>query len=543
MLHAAVRLTGDSASGSLAGLHAIHAGSGPAVLLLHGIGSSATSWKRQIERLGDRFTLLAPDLPGYGDSRDPKGRPCLDTVVDQLAAVARDHAPLHVIGVSFGALCALALARRYPDLVKSLVLADATLGRASFGDAERAKWVEGRYAFAGELHMRADERAAEIAGPSASPDVLEEIAGNMRRARAVGYRYVTDIIARTDAFSWLRDLRVQTLALCGEHDGVVGLRLTQRIAEEMPTAHLATIAGAGHAPHIEAPDAFAQAVSTFIDGVEHPSRVIRVAFAGAGAIANVLIDGIACGVAGTARVTAIGRPDVEGPVVDVRARRQSAEAFADLTRLPQHADLVIEAAGGEVVRMYARGWLEAGVDIMILSAGALVDAGFRKTLIDTARRHERHIYVPSGAVAAVDGVRAGALGGLKRLELRTTKPPAGLAGAPHVIANEINLDALTAATVIFEGDVAAAVKSFPSNVNVAAVLSLAGDGVDVRVRVVADPHATSNTHEIIASGDFGTFTVKLDNLPSPANPKTSALAPLSALAMLRRLSTPFIVGA
>jgi len=65
----------------------------------------------------------------------------------------------------------------------------------------------------------------------------------------------------------------------------------------------------------------------------------------------------------------------------------------------------------------------------------------------------------------------------------------------------------------------------------------------VRVSVVADPASTTNTHEIEASGDFGTFTVRLDNLPSPANPKTSALAPLSALAMLRRLTQSLWVGA
>jgi aspartate dehydrogenase len=87
------------------------------------------------------------------------------------------------------------------------------------------------------------------------------------------------------------------------------------------------------------------------------------------------------------------------------------------------------------------------------------------------------------------------------------------------------------------------VRGFPSNVNVAAVLALAGDGVEVRVSVVADPASSVNTHEIEAAGDFGTFTVRLDNLPNAENPKTSALAPLSALAMLRRLSANLWVGA
>jgi aspartate dehydrogenase len=242
-------------------------------------------------------------------------------------------------------------------------------------------------------------------------------------------------------------------------------------------------------------------------------------------------------------VTAIGRLDSEAAAVDVRARRQSAAAFADLEALPDHASLVIEAAGPDVVRRYAAGWLARGADVMVLSAGALVEPALARELRAVARANGRRVLGPSGAVAGIDGIRAAALGGLHSLRLRTTKPPRGLAGAPHVVANAIDLDALTVATTIFEGTVADAVQGFPNNVNVAAVLALAGDGVDVRVSVVADPASATNTHEIEASGDFGTFTVRLDNLPSPENPKTSALAPLSALAMLRRLSASMWVGA
>jgi aspartate dehydrogenase len=523
-------------------LHAMRAGTGPTLLLLHGIGSSAPSWQRQFERLSADYTLIAPDLRGYGDSPDPTGPPSLDAVADDLAALLEGK-PAHIVGVSFGALAALGLVRRHPELVRSLVLSDTTLGRGFLGPADLKAWVDGRYALSAELQSRADERAAEIAGPNATPGVLAEIARNMRRARPAGYTYVTDIIAATDARPWLPAIDVPALVICGEHDGVVGLALSQTIAEAMPDARLATIPGAGHAPNVESPDAFATAVRAFVDSVDRPDQVVRVALAGAGAIATVLIDGIARGSGGLARVTAIGRLESEAAAVDVRARRQSAAAVGDLSLLPQHASLIIEAAGGDVVRQYAAGWLAQGADVMILSAGALVDPDFARELRAVARKHNRRILVPSGAVAGIDGIRAGALGGLTRLQLRTTKPPRGLAGAPHVVANNIDLDALTVPTTIFEGSVAEAVRGFPSNVNVAAVISLAGAGVDVRVSVIADPTGSSNIHEIEASGDFGTFTVKLDNLPSSANPKTSALAPLSALAMLRRLSAELWVGA
>ena len=120
---------------------------------------------------------------------------------------------------------------------------------------------------AAELQLRAGERAREIAAPGAPDDVLAEIARNMRRARPAGYRYVTDVIAATDALPWLGDLgtdagRVRRARHGRRH------RAFATIAERIPHARLVTIAGAGHAPNVERPDAFAAAVRAFVDGVE-----------------------------------------------------------------------------------------------------------------------------------------------------------------------------------------------------------------------------------------------------------------------------------
>ena len=93
------------------------------------------------------------------------------------------------------------------------------------------------------------------------------------------------------------------------------------------------------------------------------------------------------------------------------------------------------------------------------------------------------------------------------------------------------LGGLTEAQVIFDGSAREAVKAFPNNVNVAATLSLAGLGAaQTRVRVIADPSATANTHEIRAKGAFGELTVAISNLPPPRNPKSSYMASLSACA-------------
>lgn len=279
-----------------------------------------------------------------------------------------------------------------------------------------------------------------------------------------------------------------------------------------------------------------------VTSIEHSTHGLRVAVAGAGAIARVLIAGIACGDAGNARVVAIGGQPGEAAALEI-ARRYSIRVVDDLSTLAEGASLVVEAAGPEVVRTYAALWLRQNVDVMTMSTGALVDRALRDELVSVAVSSGRRILVPSGAIAGIDGIRAGVLGGLRKVTLKTTKPPRGLADAPYVISRGINVGAFSEATTIFEGTVAEAIAGFPSNVNVSAVLSLASATTEVQVTVVADPQSDLNRHEIEAEGEFGRFTVRLDNVPSRANPKTSAIAPLSALAMLRRLSEPLLVGA
>ena len=112
-----------------------------------------------------------------------------------------------------------------------------------------------------------------------------------------------------------------------------------------------------------------------------------------------------------------------------------------------------------------------------------------------------------------------------------------------MVENNIDLDKFTTPTIIFEGTAKEAVKAFPANVNVAATISLAGIGVDkTRVKIKVDPTIDRNQHEIKVEGDFGTFTTLVENIPSPENPKTSYLAPLSAIATLKKIASPLQVG-
>jgi aspartate dehydrogenase len=105
------------------------------------------------------------------------------------------------------------------------------------------------------------------------------------------------------------------------------------------------------------------------------------------------------------------------------------------------------------------------------------------------------------------------------------------------------LDALKGPLTLFDGTAREGVPHFPQNVNIAAILSLGGIGPDrTRLKVVADPGLTLNTHTIRVSGRSGRFTVVLENVPAPENPKTSWLACYSALAALQALHSPVRYG-
>jgi len=201
------------------------------------------------------------------------------------------------------------------------------------------------------------------------------------------------------------------------------------------------------------------------------------------------------------------------------------------------ADIIVEAASQEAVRKFGKQILEANKDLMIMSVGALANTIFLTELLDLApvRKGRSKIYVPTGAIAGIDAIRS-VRHLLDSITLTTTKSPRALAGAPFFATGGVNLDMITEITEIYDGSASEAVKLFPANVNVAAVLSLAGLGADkTKVRVLVDPHATTNQHEIVATGRFGDIKITVNNVPAPGNPKTSFLAVLSAIECLRSI--------
>lgn len=260
---------------------------------------------------------------------------------------------------------------------------------------------------------------------------------------------------------------------------------------------------------------------------------------------------IGCGAIGSELSKAIGRQIPEANLIaladiDEEKAKKLSETFPrnpqvlSLEELINQVDLVIECASSSASAEIAERTLSQGKDILVMSVGGLLG---KENLFQLAREKNCRIYLPSGALTGLDGVKSAAAGRIDSVTLTTRKPPAGLKGAPYLMKKGIDLNSLTEEKVIFEGTAEEAVEGFPRNINVAATLSLAGVGAaHTRVRIVADPKISRNVHEVEVEGEFGRLVSRTENLPSPSNPKTSFLAILSAIATLKAIVSPVKVG-
>lgn len=196
-------------------------------------------------------------------------------------------------------------------------------------------------------------------------------------------------------------------------------------------------------------------------------------------------------------------------------------------------DIVVEAASQDAVRNHALSILQNRRDLMVMSVGALLDESILDVLLEACGEFKKSIYLPSGAIAGLDAIKS-VKHEIDSIGITTTKNPRSLRGAKFFETNPIDLDSIKIPVTLFDGNAKDAVGLFPANINVAALLSLAGIGSErTRVRIIADPNTDKNTHSIEVVGRFGKIAVTVENVPDQNNPKTSRLAILSAIECLR----------
>lgn len=269
--------------------------------------------------------------------------------------------------------------------------------------------------------------------------------------------------------------------------------------------------------------------------------MFRIGIVGVGAIGKEIALAIDNGTI-PAKLEAIWDRD-EGEAREFAASLKSRPQVLPLDELVEASNFVVEAASQAAVREVALAALSRSRSVMVLSVGAFADRELLETVRSMARHHHCSVYVPSGAVCGLDGVKAASVCKIESVTITTRKPKEGLRGAPFIVRNNIDIDSFTVPTEIFSGPAAVAIKEFPANVNVAASLSLVGVGFErTLVRVIVDPTIKRNMHEIVVRGEFGELRTVVENVPSKANPKTSFLAALSAIATLKQVCEPLKIG-
>ncbi len=209
-------------------------------------------------------------------------------------------------------------------------------------------------------------------------------------------------------------------------------------------------------------------------------------------------------------------------------------------QMVRQCDLVIEAASHKVVGPLVRKVLQKGKSILVMSVGGLLSA---RTFVNISGRHRGKLFVPSGALSGIDGLLAAKMSRMTSVSLITKKPPQAFAGAPFLKNRRIALEKIRKETLLFQGTARQAVRAFPQNINVAALVSLAGMGPEkTRVKIYASPSLKRNIHRLEIKGDFGRIVTVTENVPSPVNPRTSFLAALSPAALLQKIFSTLKIG-
>lgn len=241
-------------------------------------------------------------------------------------------------------------------------------------------------------------------------------------------------------------------------------------------------------------------------------------------------------------------PNYGHKVVALLLRPERAENYeadethrvSDVAALPNSVDHMVDCAGHSALRSYGPAILRRGINLTTVSIGALADSRLFNELEAAANEGKARLYLASGAIGALDCLRAARVGELHNVTYIGRKPPIGWRGS----AAESSLDLMNLSTgehVHFEGSARDAATQYPKNANVAAAVALSGVGFDAtEVRLIADADVTENIHQVQASGEFGSFSFEIRGNSLEENPRSSALAAMSVLSSLEQTTQPIV---
>ncbi|MFF1555560.1 aspartate dehydrogenase domain-containing protein [Rhodococcus erythropolis] len=251
------------------------------------------------------------------------------------------------------------------------------------------------------------------------------------------------------------------------------------------------------------------------------SSVVRVGVIGYGSIGRIVANRLFAGALTGVELAAIVDSEVvaDAPVPQV-----------DLAKAIEICDVLVECAGQAVVFEHAETILGAGRDLVISSAGALADPDF----VTRLRKLPGRMLCTTGAVGGLDLLGAASdAAPFESVTVQTTKLPASLVQPWMSDQRSAEIMGTASALTVFEGGAEEASRLFPRSLNVATAVSLVVSDRDlVQVKLIADPSAALTRHEVTARGPVGNYDFTIENLPSPENPRTSAIVPFAVMRTL-----------
>lgn len=251
---------------------------GPAIVFVHGVGSTAAIWDYQLEALSSAYRCYAIELRGNGSAQaePPPGTIAREGFVLDVLAVAKtaNLERFHFVGCSLGGVVGFELMRRGPERVASLTVVGSFAAYPN-AEAQVAAIIEGVTA-AGDMETFARERLAKVVTPQTPQARIDETIAQMAQKSLPSYVASTHATWTGDYRADLRGIIVPTLVVCGELDPIAPVGLSQEIADGIPHAQLVVVPGAGHVTNADAPRAFNDALVNFLHNLERAgSRVAR----------------------------------------------------------------------------------------------------------------------------------------------------------------------------------------------------------------------------------------------------------------------------
>ena len=267
-------------------------------------------------------------------------------------------------------------------------------------------------------------------------------------------------------------------------------------------------------------------------------KQFSVGIAGFGTIGKVIGKALDDGLEGLT-LTAVTSGNLEKAKSNLSGYKSSVDVVP-ANELADHCDIVVECAPTSAFMDVALPTLKQGKTLVTVSGAAILQ---NPSIVETAKEHGAQIVLATGALLGLDAVRAAALGEIHSVKMVTRKPPTSLNKAKYVVENNIDLSNLEEPLRLFKGSAREGAEAFPSNVNVAAALGLAGVGADkTELEIWADPTKVRNTHNIKVDACSAAFELTIENVPTVENPGTGRITALSVIAALESLAATLRVG-